>query len=116
MTTNTTEVNRTMCDVFSSYELTELAPSDPVITMNVLPKKQREAISFIIRCWRKGWLPVFVEIGDEVGGKSTNTVAFHINALRKKGWLRKRDGRHGVALGAKSLEWVELGNAKEIRK
>ncbi len=57
-----------------------------------LTLRQREVLSFIedrIRAW--GYPPTIREIGEHLGIRSTNGVADHLKALKRKGYLKQRD-------------------------
>jgi repressor LexA len=57
-----------------------------------LTERQREVLSFIqdrIRAW--GYPPTIREIGEHFGIRSTNGVADHLNALKRKGYLTQQE-------------------------
>src|SRR6476469_319945 len=57
-----------------------------------LTDRQREVLSFIedrIKTW--GYPPTIREIGEHLGIKSTNGVADHLKALKRKGYLTQRE-------------------------
>jgi repressor LexA len=59
---------------------------------NELTDRQRQVYEFIqdrIRAW--GFPPTIREIGEHLGIRSTNGVADHLKALKRKGYLQQRD-------------------------
>src|SRR5574337_338071 len=57
-----------------------------------LTDRQREVYDFIqdrIRAW--GYPPTIREIGEHLGIRSTNGVADHLKALKRKGYLQQQD-------------------------
>ena len=57
-----------------------------------LTDRQREVYEFIqdrIRAW--GYPPTIREIGEHLGIRSTNGVADHLKALKRKGYLQQQD-------------------------
>lgn len=57
-----------------------------------LTERQRQVYEFIqdrIRSW--GYPPTIREIGEHLGIKSTNGVADHLKALKRKGYLQQQD-------------------------
>ena len=57
-----------------------------------LTDRQRQVYEFIqdrIRAW--GYPPTIREIGEHLGIRSTNGVADHLKALKRKGYLQQRD-------------------------
>lgn len=57
---------------------------------NTLTKRQEEIYAFIKDCiLNKGYPPSVREIGDKVGLSSTSSVFAHLEALEKKGFIRR---------------------------
>lgn len=59
-----------------------------MVESNELTDRQREVLEFIqdrIRAW--GYPPTIREIGEHLGIRSTNGVADHLKALKRKGYL-----------------------------
>ena len=66
------------------------APPDP----STLTERQRLVLSFIEGHIRQhGFPPTIREIGRHLGIKSTNGVNDHLNALQKKGFLTREEGK-----------------------
>lgn len=64
-----------------------------------LTQRQEQVLAFIRECLANwGYPPTLREIGAHLGIASTNGVADHIKALRRKGYLRQQD--------AKSRTWI----------
>lgn len=62
--------------------------------MTTLPKRQQEVLDFLVGYIRDhGYAPSIEEIGRHLGMKSTSTVAYHLEALTKKGYLARRGPR-----------------------
>lgn len=67
-----------------------------------LTKRQREILTYIEAFVRRNdYAPSFREIADHFGFSSVATVAEHVDALKRKGYLRAR------ALAARSMEIIE---------
>ncbi len=74
-----------------------------------LPERQREILDFILsEIHRKGYPPSVREIGKAVGLSSSSTVHSHLNALEKKGYLR-RDPSKPRALEILGFRETEIG-------
>jgi repressor LexA len=59
-----------------------------------LPKRQQEVLDFLVAYIRDhGYAPSIEEIGDALGMRSTSTVAYHLEALTKKGLIIRKGPR-----------------------
>lgn len=57
-----------------------------------LPKRQRAVWQFIARwCHDKGYPPTYREIAEGLKMASVSTVVYHLDALQRKGYLRRTD-------------------------
>jgi len=64
------------------------------VSEHVLSKRQEEMLRFIRDVvGRRGYPPSIREIGEAVGLQSTSTVAHHLKALQRKGYLHRDPGR-----------------------
>ena len=60
----------------------------------LLTERQRAILEYVARCIRdKGYQPTMREIGDHFGIRSTHGVHRHLDALQRKGYLRREGGR-----------------------
>lgn len=61
-------------------------------TSPTLPKRQNQVWLFIARwCHNKGYPPTYREIAEGLKMASVSTVVYHLEALEKKGYLRRTD-------------------------
>jgi len=60
-----------------------------------LSPRQQDVMDFMVSFYEAngGVFPSLREIGAEMGITSTNGVSCHLESLRRKGWLRGRDGK-----------------------
>lgn len=59
-----------------------------------LPKRQQEVLDFLVAYIRDhGYAPSIEEIGETLGMRSTSTVAYHLEALTKKGLIIRKGPR-----------------------
>lgn len=59
-----------------------------------LPKRQQDVLDFLVAYIRDhGYAPSIEEIGDALGMRSTSTVAYHLDALTKKGLIIRKGPR-----------------------
>jgi repressor LexA len=59
-----------------------------------LPKRQQEVLDFLVAYIRDhGYAPSIEEIGEALGMRSTSTVAYHLDALTKKGLIIRKGPR-----------------------
>lgn len=59
-----------------------------------LPRRQSEVLSFLLEYQRRqGYGPSMDEIGLALGIASTSTTAYHLDALARKGYIRRRGPR-----------------------
>ena len=62
--------------------------------MQTLTECQARVLDAIVQMTREnGYCPTYREIGDGLGGRSTSTVLRHIEALERKGYLRRAPGK-----------------------
>jgi repressor LexA len=61
----------------------------------MMPGSREQQVLQFVRAGvaRHGYPPSIREIGDAVGLRSTSSVAYHLNALQKKGYLHRDPGR-----------------------
>lgn len=69
-----------------------------------LTKKQAAILRFIVSCWRGGYLPSVREIGTQFD-VSPHCVSCHLDALRRKGFVRDKPGRP-LHLSRKAMKWA----------
>ncbi|UCE17816.1 MAG: transcriptional repressor LexA [Gemmatimonadota bacterium] len=60
----------------------------------LLTERQKAVLEYVSRCIREqGYQPTMREIGDHFGIRSTHGVHRHLDALERKGYLRREGGR-----------------------
>ncbi len=72
--------------------------------MENLTERQRQVLNFIIRCLdTHGAPPTLREISAHIGTRGTVTALHHIEAIEKKGYLRRKEGSsRGIVLTGKA--------------
>ena len=72
--------------------------------MENLTERQQQVLDFIIRCINMyGAPPTLREISAHIGTSGTVTALHHIDAIEKKGYLRRREGSsRGIVLTGKA--------------
>lgn len=79
--------------------------------MNDLSPRQVDVLCFIWGQMRTGKIcPTYREIGDALGIRSTNGVSDHIQALIRKGFLSRPEGKgsaRGLTLTAKGIDMAD---------
>jgi len=80
------------------------------IVKRTLTPKQKKILDFIISFTKKrGYAPSLKEIASHFRLKAMSTVHQHINALKKKGYLKKEENQpRGVSLFEKTPETTEI--------
>lgn len=76
-----------------------------------LTKRQQECLDAIrVSIERHGYPPTVRELCDTLGIDSPNGIACHLDALQRKGWI-KRDGEtaRGIRLVGWKVRLVEVG-------
>jgi repressor LexA len=93
-----------MCTLTTSVYGWEQMSDKPSLT----PRQQQiyDFISERIHEW--GFPPTIREIGEHLGIRSTNGVADHLKALKRKGYLQQQ--------GSKSRTWQPLGEGRRDRR
>ncbi|MBI5589529.1 MAG: transcriptional repressor LexA [Deltaproteobacteria bacterium] len=73
--------------------------------MENLTKRQKEVLDFVTRCIDTlGAPPTLREISAHIGTRGTATALHHLQAIEKKGYLRRREGSsRGIALTEKTV-------------
>jgi len=86
-------------------------------TMQTLTPRQQQVYSFIEKYLEvNGSPPTLREISAHIGTAGTVTAISHVNALEKKGYLRRREGSsRGIALTRTRPEVVSLPIVGRIR-
>lgn len=67
-----------------------------------LSARQTETLAYILDCWANGWIPSHRCIADFFG-MAWGTVAKHITALKKKGYLTNSGERTPLRLTPKAI-------------
>ena len=72
--------------------------------MDNLTQRQQQVLDFISRCIdTHGAPPTLREISAHIGTRGTVTALHHIEAIEKKGYLRRREGSaRGIVLTGKA--------------
>ncbi|MFH0996876.1 MAG: transcriptional repressor LexA [Pseudomonadota bacterium] len=72
--------------------------------MENLTQRQQQVLDFIVRCIEtNGAPPTLREISAHIGTRGTVTALHHIEAIEKKGYLRRREGSaRGIVLTGKA--------------
>jgi repressor LexA len=103
----TTRMETTMTTRDDSPLLTDEGPRDTA-PAGSLTDRQKRVLSFIEAHIREhGFPPTIREIGRHLGIKSTNGVNDHLNALQKKGFLTREEGK------SRTLQLVRDADAAE---
>jgi repressor LexA len=79
-----------------------------------LTDRQREVYDFLLSFWReRGYPPAIREVASHFGFRSTRAVVDHLNALERKGWIKRgRERSRAIefprAQPSRSFDVVEL--------
>jgi repressor LexA len=78
--------------------------------MENLTQRQQQVLDFIVRCIEtNGAPPTLREISAHIGTRGTVTALHHIEAIEKKGYLRRREGSaRGIVLNGKAARFEAL--------
>jgi SOS regulatory protein LexA len=78
--------------------------------MNPITKRQKEILDYISGYIdRKGYAPMYEEIRGKFGLSAVSTVHEHIEALIKKGYLKRHKGRvRNLGVPQKPKPWLEI--------
>lgn len=84
--------------------------------MQELTTRQQQVLDFV-RSFREehGCPPSLREISDHIGTKGTATALAHLEALKRKGYISRREGSRGIALTRKSGAPVTVPIAGVVR-
>lgn len=71
--------------------------------MQELTSRQQQVLDFVCRFREEhGCPPSLREISDYIGTKGTATALAHLEALKRKGYISRREGSRGIALTRKA--------------
>lgn len=71
--------------------------------MQELTSRQQQVLDFVCRFREEhGCPPSLREISDHIGTKGTATALAHLEALKRKGYISRREGSRGIALTRKA--------------
>lgn len=77
--------------------------------MQELTSRQQEVLNFVTSYLAEhGCPPTLREISDHIGTKGTATALLHLNALKRKGHISRREGSRGIALTSRTGMQVPL--------
>lgn len=82
-----------------------------------LTDRQKEIVMMIYDCKKLGTTPTFVEIAKFIGVSSKQTVKDHLDAIAKKGWIRREPNRpRAIILKKAALKIIDNNKEQWMKK